>query len=808
MHALRHAAFIVFFSFVFFDVGGFAAVRTADAAGRNDVQTVGYIHGKLDGGMSRRKGESVVIKELELKQCRVQDALRVISEMTGLNIVATNRAGEAFVTLYINNMTAPDAVESICRICGLWYRYTPKAGMVVMTTAEYQRDIVVFRNEPTRMFQLKYLNVGIAARTIADLFGDRVQLYGRANSYLGDDYMVGEMVEFTEAEDDYGGTGSYGTGSRRSTSTSSRQGTSTGWGQKSSTTGTSQRYGTASRRSGTASARRRTSTNSRQSAKQKASGESTDRYAGQTELTPSQLARLEEMGETQMVSEGVMRQVSQRNEPPIYVSVNRMHNMLFVRTSDEDAIRDIAKIIRDSDQRVPEVLLEMKVLEIKLDDQFQSAFDFTDLRGSSQEGPDDGRDINPLNSDATTVRSSLLGLGSPDLLSSSTFVYQYLNGNLRMRIQLLAQDNKVKSLATPMLLAANNHPARLFIGEETVLTTGFESQEVEVSSGTNVVVNTIPVPVTENRDVGSSLIILPSINADRTVVMRIVYENSSVNTDGGKIPLVVDDAVQNVSVDTVSTSTLEGTVLAHDGMTIAVGGMIRTSHVDNDSKVPFLGDIPLLGFFFKKIDKQAVKTELVLLITPHILSAPSQGEEVTRERLGELMHHPNEVDTYLDSLGKSRAAKQKGNAGLSDGSHRFNPAASPNGGEMQKAYIEMTRVAVKQVRIPAWLRKPEGNVRPVELQSSGEVPIFSYSGILSRPVGVWTDGIHFVTALKIMNRTGQSRQLDVVHLIGNWQAATLEREELSPAEREGDSTYLYLVSDTNFETAISGKVQP
>jgi Flp pilus assembly secretin CpaC len=713
--------------------------------------------GDLSG--SDRLG-NIKIGEIEFKNAKVRDAVRVISELTGVNIVATGTAGEKLVTLFVRNLTVADVVDSLCRISGLWYRHNPGTGVfIVMTAEEYQKDIVVFRNEPTRMFQLKYLNVGIAARTIADLFGERVELLGKANQHYGNDFRVGETfdsfaedydkAEMDEDEDDDDDDRDKEIKYIRS--------------------------------------------------KRKDTDKATD-------LTTAQLSWLEDMArkELQAVSEGLIGQVSERIEAPIYVTINRLHNMLFVRTADEKAMEEIARIVEDSDRQVPEVLLEMKVLEVELTDQFQSAFDISQISGSEKTGPADGQVVNPLNPSSASVGSSLLGLGNFGLMESPTLVFQALSDNLRMRLQLLARNDNLQALATPMLLAANNHPARLFIGEETVLTTGFESQAIDVSSDDNVIINTVPVPETEVRSIGNTLTILPSINADRSVVMRIVHENSTVSVNGGRIPLLVDGAVQSVPIDTVNTSTLEGTVLAQDGMTVAVGGMMRTTQVENESKVPVLGDIPLLGFFFKQKEKSEVKTELVLLITPHVLSAPEEGEAVTRRRLSELTEHPNGIDVYLDNLDRER--EERGGNHLSGavvGQHPAPDAAAGIGG-LEKSFIELVSVAARQVRTPDLLRQPQGRVRPAELRAPAQVLLFPNPGIVASPTAAWTDGYHFVTALKIENRSGRAQKLDVGEMAGDWHAATLEQQELAPAGAEGDFTYLYLISDREFETAFLG----
>jgi type II secretory pathway component GspD/PulD (secretin) len=612
--------------------------------------------------------DKLILEEVEFKGARVQDAVRTISELTGINIVATSSAGDKSVTLFIRKASVTNIVDSICRISGLWYRYNPGTAIfIVMTAEEYQKDIVVFRREPTRMFQLKYLNVGIAARTIADLFGTRVELLGRANSHLGDDFLIEDAFSGFSQDYDQGdaamgyGGGGYGAGGYGG----GRYG---GYGSSSSS-----RYGYGGRSGSRARGRESRSYTGRDQLRDENLG------LEDKKLSPSQLARLEDMAKAdpqrasaakidpQRVSTDIVEQVTQTTtEAPIYVTLNRLHNMLFVRTADEKAMEEIARIVQESDQQIPEVLLEMKVLEVQLTDRFESAFNISAIGGKQQTGPDDGQAVNPLNPRSESVGSYLGGIGNHPLQAGSTAVFQILSGNLRARLQLLEQNNNVRTLATPMLLAANNHPARLFIGEETVLTTGFETQTSSAEpTVANVVVNTLPVPITEVRSIGNTLTILPSINADRSVVMRLIHENSTVQYNGGSIPLLVGTKVESVPIDTVNTSTLGGTVLAMDGMTVAVGGMMRTSHVNNETKVPVLGNIPVLGFFFKEKLKSEVKTELVLLITPHVLSVPEQGEEVTRRRLRELIEHPSELDIYLDSLERSRSGKEPDGNGSS-----------------------------------------------------------------------------------------------------------------------------------------------
>lgn len=544
-------------------------------------------------------GKTFVFEELEFRQARVQDAIRSISEISGENIIATAEAAQKTVALYLCNKNVFEVVDSLCRVSGLWYRHNEETGTyVVMTTKEYQEDIVVFRNATTRMFHLEYLNVEHAARSIYDLFGYRVQWEGRDedDEITGYQYEVGGAFDkFTEENENGSDGNSYRSGSSRNRSSSRSRSSSS----------------------------RSTGPGVTEDLKQAETG-------ADLGLSADRIARLEMLsGDGALtVDERLLAQVGHSQVMPIYLTINKLHNLLFVRTADESALDQIEQIIEESDRQVPEVLLEMKVLEVELNDEFNSAFNIDYLSGDGQNS---------------------ISLFNNSGLADSTLVFEHLSDNLELTVEMLAEDSNVKALATPMLMAANNQPATLFIGETVVFTTGFETEDIEIGGDDNTVY-TIPVPQTEIGEIGNTLTILPSINADRSVVMRLVHENSTLLDRGSSIPVVnyQTGSIEQVDVDTTSTSRLEGTVLALDGKTIAVGGMMRTEKTEVQRKIPLLGDLPLLGFFFRDTAKQDVKSELILLITPHVLRAPGDGEAVTRERLGQLSDYTKEFNLFND----------------------------------------------------------------------------------------------------------------------------------------------------------------
>lgn len=234
---------------------------------------------------------------------------------------------------------------------------------------------------------------------------------------------------------------------------------------------------------------------------------------------------------------------------------------------------------------------------------------------------------------------------------SRNFVFQVVSANFRARLQLLEDKNRVTELATPLLMTANNEVSRIFSGVTTPITTGFTPSQI-VTTGVSATSTVLGTPVTTLQDIGTTLLITPNVNADRTVTLRILEENSTDVPNGANIPIPnPNGTVTQVPVDTVSRETITGTVVAMDGQTLAFGGLIDEKLSDNRQEVPVLGHIPYLGVFFRAQDTIRTRTELVILIRPFVLTTPCESQNVSRTMLNALSIHPNVPQGGLGTLG-------------------------------------------------------------------------------------------------------------------------------------------------------------
>lgn len=559
-----------------------------------------------------RAKDNVKIGKLDFKQAKVSDVIRALSDISNVNIVATETASKKEVSIFLQDISVKDALELVSKTSGLWYRQDKNNGSYrVMTTEEYQNDLVIYRDDVTKVFNILHPNPIIVATAIKDLYGNRVRL------------SLGVEDNTT--------MGSFGAAS--ATSSTSRPG-----------------GGTTTNRAS------RTNNNSNSGG---GINDVTDKVVITEKLSSEKLAKLDEnvaaAGGDGLVTAEALRGFSQSLQP-IYITVNREHNLIVVRTSDAMAVKDIGDLIKQMDKPTPQVLLEMKILSLEIGDKYRQSFDLDYVPNSNEVfGPPTDQDKTPLFTPATrnvTTTQTIGEVGNQSVITSTgvissgvrnvlglgnfaleggTFVYQFMNDKIRARIQLLQEDNKINTLSSPILLATNNKPARVFVGTEHVITTGFEA----VAGASNAVSVGTPaiVPVTEVRSIGNTLQIMPKINADKTISLLIQQDSSSLRKAASSIPVPVGNTVVNFNVDSVQTSNIQGTVVAKDGLTIAIGGLIDHSSSNSEQKVPFLGDVPLIGELFKRKTEDKSKRELILLVTPHIITAPAEAEDVSRNTL-------------------------------------------------------------------------------------------------------------------------------------------------------------------------------
>ncbi len=189
-------------------------------------------------------------------------------------------------------------------------------------------------------------------------------------------------------------------------------------------------------------------------------------------------------------------------------------------------------------------------------------------------------------------------------------------------------------LTSPHLLASNSKEAKIQIGtSEPILTNTYTSTgTTTATTGTGFVEGTI-----EYKDIGTILSITPRISDGGLVTLELSIEESTLESReiGRKDTSValggVAAASSTFSVPAFNKTTVKTVLSIRDGQAIAIGGLIRKIKGDSSQGVPLLSKIPLLGFFFGKNKRTDDRRELILLLTPHIITDENQSKTVTDE---------------------------------------------------------------------------------------------------------------------------------------------------------------------------------
>ena len=195
-----------------------------------------------------------------------------------------------------------------------------------------------------------------------------------------------------------------------------------------------------------------------------------------------------------------------------------------------------------------------------------------------------------------------------------TFVALDTANKLKGLINLLAAEGKVNILASPHIMAANNQEARIMIGEEVPILT---SQSVPLISQTT----SFQTSTVQYRSTGIILTVKPQINAKGLVTLEIAQEVSNAKTTTTGV-----GGTPTFTVRQAKTS-----LITADNQTVVLGGLIREDNTRTQAGIPGLRKMPLLGPLFGSEGVSKQKTELLVLITPHIISNLEEGAHITHE---------------------------------------------------------------------------------------------------------------------------------------------------------------------------------
>ena len=191
----------------------------------------------------------------------------------------------------------------------------------------------------------------------------------------------------------------------------------------------------------------------------------------------------------------------------------------------------------------------------------------------------------------------------------------------------LATKNKTQILSRPSILTRSSQQATIMVGQSVPLITNSR-----VSDTTNTTINTV-----QYQDVGIILRVTPFITEEGLVEMIVSPEISSLSAT--TVP--ISNTVSSPVIDKRSADTV---VVTPSDQTIVIGGLISTQKNARDSKVPLLGDIPLIGAAFRRQVKDDEKTELLIFMTPHVVATPEDLTKLAAKEKEQMEMAPKAFD--------------------------------------------------------------------------------------------------------------------------------------------------------------------
>lgn len=339
------------------------------------------------------------------------------------------------------------------------------------------------------------------------------------------------------------------------------------------------------------------------------------------------------------------------------------HNLII--DADEDTTKALMQVVKDMDRPQPQVLIKVVFIEVThnnsldfgIEGQYtpqSSAFGrvasyltnyniFTNTTITSTGGSTTTSQstsilpgvLTPLTN--SFVVNNNFGLANQGANPNGAGVYQILGTDFTATIRAIAQAGKAQLLSRPSILARNNQPATIQVGQNVPLITS-----VRYDTFGNAV-NSISY-----QPVGIILKVTPFITADGLVQMIVQPSTSSIDPSQS-IPISA-----GVTAPVIDIRSADTVVLTPDGQTVVIGGLMQNDSGEVVTKVPLLGDIPLLGNLFRHKITSDAKTELLIFLTPHVIQAPTQlaamSESEKKHTLVPKSYSEEELDRFLETV--------------------------------------------------------------------------------------------------------------------------------------------------------------
>ena len=306
------------------------------------------------------------------------------------------------------------------------------------------------------------------------------------------------------------------------------------------------------------------------------------------------------------------------------VEIDELNNALVI-AAPSAVIREIQNVVAKLDRARPQVLIEAVIAELSQEQ----------ARDISAQIAITGKDRGGYITNFDGVLAGLLGtaFGGGESVGAAQIAGSLpqnvigvvgdfdskTNRGMGLLVQAIKKDGRNKLLSTPSVITLDNEEASLTVGEQVPFPTGSYANSNNSNS-----VN--PFTTVNREDVGVMLKVKPQISKGNAVRLEIEQESSAVKTGTADSQLGA----------TTTKSTIQTNVMIQDGELLVLGGLIEGTTGESESKVPFLGDIPILGNLFKSSNNSDREKVLMMFIRPTIIRTPEDANKLSQSKFEHL----------------------------------------------------------------------------------------------------------------------------------------------------------------------------
>jgi general secretion pathway protein D len=317
--------------------------------------------------------------------------------------------------------------------------------------------------------------------------------------------------------------------------------------------------------------------------------------------------------------------------------------------ADDDTAAEVAKVIQNLDRPQPQVLIKVVFLEVQHNNSRDLGIEggWAKNMGNSTTGAVANAFGMSSVANAVGTNNPVNVFGQPTggfgAVPPGAGLYQIFSQDYQVTLRAIAQAGKARVLSRPSIVARNNQPATITVGQSVPLITN-----VRFDTFGNAI-NSVSY-----TSVGIILRVTPFITESGLVQMIVSPETSELVADRSQWVPISSGSSGAASAPLINSRSADTVVVTPDGQTVIIGGLMQNSKAESSSKIPFLGDIPLLGNLFKRQSKNDSSTELLIFLTPTIIEAPADMTAVSEKEKDKADVQKNfseqELNKFLDQV--------------------------------------------------------------------------------------------------------------------------------------------------------------